>query len=85
MSGGGGEEGIEKGIKKRFAEGGDAVVDVGAGGQAGEVDVAVGVGQVPGSSQVNGNSAPFTWAETAEEILGSLARSCQRISGEGHQ
>ncbi|MFE7356836.1 hypothetical protein ACFU8Q_27615 [Streptomyces sp. NPDC057543] len=32
----------------------------------------------------NENPTPFTWTTTAEEILGSLARSCQRISGAGH-
>ncbi|WP_406170467.1 transposase [Streptomyces sp. NBC_00996] len=28
---------------------------------------------------------PFIWTKTAEEILDSLARFCQRISGAGHQ
>ncbi|MGW3747210.1 hypothetical protein ACWD62_43660 [Streptomyces sp. NPDC005146] len=36
-------------------------------------------------SQWNENSTPFTWTETADEILDSLARSCQRISGAGDQ
>jgi hypothetical protein len=27
---------------------------------------------------------PFVWTKTAEEILDSLARYCQRISGVGH-
>jgi transposase-like protein/transposase len=33
----------------------------------------------------NENPTPFTWSKTAEEILESLARFCQRISGAGHQ
>jgi transposase/transposase-like protein len=32
----------------------------------------------------NDNPTPFTWTKTAEEILDSLARFCQRISGAGH-
>jgi transposase-like protein/transposase len=32
----------------------------------------------------NDNPKPFTWTKTAEEILDSLARFCQRISGAGH-
>jgi transposase len=32
----------------------------------------------------NENPRPFVWTKTAEEILGSLARYCQRISGAGH-
>jgi transposase len=32
----------------------------------------------------NENPTPFTWTKTAEEILESLARFCQRISGAGH-
>jgi transposase len=32
----------------------------------------------------NGNPRPFIWTKTAEEILESLARFCQRISGAGH-
>ena len=32
----------------------------------------------------NENPTPFTWTKTAEEILDSLARFCQRISGAGH-
>ncbi|MEZ0088885.1 transposase [Streptacidiphilus sp. EB129] len=32
----------------------------------------------------NENPKPFTWTKTAEEILDSLARFCQRISGAGH-
>lgn len=32
----------------------------------------------------NANPTPFTWTKTAEEILDSLARFCQRISGAGH-
>ncbi|WP_393101728.1 IS630 family transposase [Streptomyces sp. LN325] len=34
--------------------------------------------------QWNENPTPFTWTKTAEEILDSLARFCQRISGAGH-
>ncbi|MFH8470845.1 IS630 family transposase [Streptomyces sp. NPDC017991] len=34
--------------------------------------------------QWNENPPPFTWTETAEEILDPLARFCQRISGAGH-
>jgi transposase/transposase-like protein len=34
--------------------------------------------------QWNANPTPFTWTKTAEEILDSLARFCQRISGAGH-
>ncbi|WP_369776352.1 IS630 family transposase [Streptomyces sp. R33] len=34
--------------------------------------------------QWNENPTPFTWTKTAEEILESLARFCQRISGAGH-
>src|SRR5512133_1408426 len=32
----------------------------------------------------NENPRPFVWTKTADEILGSLARYCQRISGAGH-
>ena len=32
----------------------------------------------------NKNPKPFVWKKTAEEILNSLARYCQRISGAGH-
>jgi transposase len=32
----------------------------------------------------NRNPKPFVWKKTAEEILDSLARYCQRISGAGH-
>ena len=32
----------------------------------------------------NDNPRPFVWTKTADEILGSLARYCQRISGAGH-
>lgn len=34
--------------------------------------------------QWNENPTPFTWTKTAEEILDSLARFCQRIPGAGH-
>ncbi|MEU3779712.1 hypothetical protein [Streptomyces sp900129855] len=32
----------------------------------------------------NEDPKPFIWTKTAEEILDSLARFCQRISGAGH-
>ncbi|MEU4253725.1 IS630 family transposase [Amycolatopsis sp. NPDC026612] len=32
----------------------------------------------------NENPRPFVWRKTAEEIIDSLARYCQRISGAGH-
>jgi transposase len=32
----------------------------------------------------NRNPKPFVWRKTAEEILDSLTRYCQRISGAGH-
>jgi transposase len=32
----------------------------------------------------NENPRPFVWTKTADEILGSLAHYCQRISGAGH-
>jgi transposase len=32
----------------------------------------------------NENPRPFGWTKTADEILGSLAQYCQRISGAGH-
>ncbi|HLL64364.1 MAG TPA: IS630 family transposase, partial [Micromonosporaceae bacterium] len=32
----------------------------------------------------NNNPKPFTWTKNAEQILESLARFCQRISGAGH-
>jgi transposase len=32
----------------------------------------------------NEDPRPFVWTKTADEILGSLARYCQRISGAGH-
>jgi transposase len=32
----------------------------------------------------NENPRPFVWTKTADEILGSLAQYCQRISGAGH-
>ncbi len=32
----------------------------------------------------NQNPQPFVWTKTAEEIIDSLARYCQRISGAGH-
>jgi hypothetical protein len=33
----------------------------------------------------NDNPKPFVWKKTAEEILDSLTRYLQRISGTGHQ
>ena len=44
MRGSGVAEGSEEGIEQGFGEGGAAVIDVGAGGQASQVGVAVGVG-----------------------------------------
>ena len=35
-------------------------------------------------TQWNTNPKPFVWKKTAEEILDSLARYLQRISGAGH-
>jgi transposase len=32
----------------------------------------------------NQDPKPFVWTKTTDEILGSLARYCQRISGAGH-
>jgi hypothetical protein len=32
----------------------------------------------------NQDPRPFVWTKTAEEILSSLARYCQRISGARH-
>ncbi|HTP17920.1 MAG TPA: IS630 family transposase, partial [Streptosporangiaceae bacterium] len=32
----------------------------------------------------NENPRPFAWTKTAEEILNSLARYIERISGGGH-
>ena len=32
----------------------------------------------------NQHPKPFVWTKTADEILSSLARYCQRISGAGH-
>jgi transposase len=32
----------------------------------------------------NENPRPFVWTKTVDEILGSLAQYCQRISGAGH-
>ena len=32
----------------------------------------------------NQNPKPFVWKKTAEEIIDSLARYCQRISGAGY-
>jgi len=46
--------------------------------QALEADVRNWIGQW------NGDPRPFVWKKTAEEILGSLARYLQRISGGGH-
>jgi transposase len=36
------------------------------------------------SATWNQDPKPFVWTKTAEEILSSLARYCQRISGAGH-
>lgn len=33
----------------------------------------------------NADAKPFTWIETAEEILDSLKRFCERISGTRHK
>ena len=32
----------------------------------------------------NRNPKPFAWTKTADEILASIERFCQRISGTGH-
>jgi hypothetical protein len=32
----------------------------------------------------NTNPKPFIWTKTAQQILESLGRLCQRISGAGH-
>ena len=32
----------------------------------------------------NRNPKPFVWTKTADEILASIERFCQRISGTGH-
>jgi len=32
----------------------------------------------------NENPKPFVWTRTADEILASVPRSCQRISDSGH-
>ena len=32
----------------------------------------------------NENPKPFIWTKTADEILASVARFCQRTSGTGH-
>jgi hypothetical protein len=32
----------------------------------------------------NEDPKPFVWTKTADEILESVARFCQRISGTGH-
>jgi hypothetical protein len=32
----------------------------------------------------NDNPKPFIWTKTAQQILESLGRLCQRISGAGH-
>jgi hypothetical protein len=33
----------------------------------------------------SGRAKPFVWTKTADEILASVARSCQRISNSGHE
>lgn len=35
-------------------------------------------------TQTNATPKPFIWAKTADEILASVARSCERISDSGH-
>ncbi|CAM5736412.1 hypothetical protein STENM223S_07689 [Streptomyces tendae] len=55
MAGAGVAEGIEKGIEKGASEAGAAVVDVGTRGQAGQVGVAVRVGQVGEARTVTGD------------------------------
>ncbi|OEJ36185.1 hypothetical protein AR457_34405 [Streptomyces agglomeratus] len=55
MPGGGIAEGFEEGIEEGFGEGGAPVVNVGAGGQAGQVGVAVGLGQVGEACGVAGD------------------------------
>jgi hypothetical protein len=32
----------------------------------------------------NRNPKPFVWLKTADQILASIQRFCQRISGSGH-
>jgi len=36
------------------------------------------------TDQWNTDPKPFIWTKTADEILGSLSRYLQRISGAGH-
>lgn len=82
MSGGRIEEGLQEGIKKRFAEGGASVVDVDAGGQAGEVGVAVGVGQVGQADSVAGyvdaTAADLIFRSGAVATMGPLRLSWGR-------
>jgi transposase len=35
-------------------------------------------------ARTNAHPQPFVWTKTADAILASVARSCQRISGTGH-
>jgi hypothetical protein len=76
VSGGGVAEGVKEDIEKGFGEGGAAVVDVGAGGQAGQVGVAVGVGQMGEACGVAGDVD----AAAADRILRGGAISTVRPS-----
>lgn len=69
VSGGGVAESVEEGLEKGFSEGGTAVVDVGTGGQAGQIGVAVGVGQVGEACGVAGDVD----AVAADRVLGGSA------------
>jgi hypothetical protein len=35
-------------------------------------------------AETNAEPKPFIWTKTADEILGSVARFCQRVSNSSH-
>ena len=72
MAGGGVAEGVKESVEKESGEGGAAVVDAGTGGQAGQIGIAVGVGQVGQARDVTGNAD----ATTADRVGGRVCAVC---------
>jgi hypothetical protein len=76
VSGGGVDEGVEEGIEKGFGEGGAAMVDVGAGRQATQLGVAVGVGQM---GEADGVTRGVNAAATDRVLRGSAVATVRPV------
>ncbi|GAA2390226.1 hypothetical protein GCM10010420_12430 [Streptomyces glaucosporus] len=74
MSGGGVAQSVEELVQQVFGEGGAAVVDVGPGGQAGQIGVTVGLVQVGQADGVAGDVD----AAAADRVLGGGAVAAVR-------